>query len=373
VSAYREIASKYLLFYSTSGRLLHSPDVSIAGSVGFDSVGDLLVPDTAVGRIQAIDASGRFLRSFPYGPAPGPGEVRYPVAIAIDGRGTVALADGYGVRLYSEDGTPKGSVPLRTLGGAGSIAYDSAGALVVPVPVLRMVVTIAPSGAVVGSFAPREDVFGFGPNFGYVAAGRAGTLWLSDTSRDVVRQYTDAGQVLKTCVIGDPEAPEALRDRPSRQLEPGPLAVGPNGDLVVASQSAKGAVIWVMRGADRPGRGGCLLRRKRLQVSLRVRELPRRATGRGRGTRPGRLEAQLRLSRRARLRAVISRCRSPRRGPCRGTVVGTGLWRAPAGLSRRPLRLPPGARSGRYLLTVTDADSQSPRPGTAGAAFLVRR
>lgn len=381
VVGYRDDGKTYLLWYSASGRLERQVDVSAGaagpadgrfvgvGGIVVDAAGEVLATDAGANRVQVLGPDGAFVRRFGRNGGDGSagsaaGEFTRPMAIADNGRGEVAVADQFRVQRFSDGGTLLGELSAPGLGGAGSLAYAGPSSLVVPAPALGRVVVMGAGGGLIGTFAAPGDLFGSGPNFGQVAAGGgSGLVWLSDPDRRVVRQQTVGGKLVKECVIGDPEQRQDLVP-PAQALEPGPIAMSAAGDLVVSSQSAKGTAIWVLRGVDRSGASSCLRPRSRLRVAVRVAPVPRRARA-GSG-----LTVRLALSRRARLRIELRRCAAPRHR-C-GRPLLSVRWGAPAGRSRRTLRLRKALRPGSYALTAVDADSQSPRPGRAATRFRLR-
>jgi DNA-binding beta-propeller fold protein YncE len=96
---------------SAEGRRIRSFDVAAgAGSsahpneIAVSGAGDVYVSDQFSGEIYRFDAAGRFQDRFG-GRGDGPGNLRMPSGLAIDGRGRLFVADpGNGIRVFDATG-----------------------------------------------------------------------------------------------------------------------------------------------------------------------------------------------------------------------------------------------------------------------------
>lgn len=230
-----------------------TPGFSRPSGVAFGRNGEILVADTGNNRIVVFDEDGEFIREFgslgiakPIGgaePTWEPGQLSYPMDVAVDATGTVYVADFYNDSISVFD--PEGGFerrfpdPYKPV-GKGSSGQDGGGIAVTAVSVLDgriyatdtfQVFVFSENGRVLRQFGrPGADDEGLDHPNG-VAADAAGRIYVSDSNNNRVKAYSPDGDVLWT--LGG-----RLSDLRSETAEPvvlpRGLAVERGGSVLVA-------------------------------------------------------------------------------------------------------------------------------------------
>ena len=180
-----------------------SADLYGARGIAVDATGAVFVADTGNARICRFSADGHLEKQWG-GRGSQPGKLAGPVGVAVDGGGNVLVCDNGNSRLqvFDRDGNLQRAIP---------------------VPDWRPEVFCEP----------------------YVAVADDATVWITVPLRDEIRQYSPAGELLRTIAGG--------RDGVQPLSRPLGIAVSPDGRLVVATLD--GHLRTLDGGARRPTAG----------------------------------------------------------------------------------------------------------------------
>lgn len=216
------------------------PSFGEVTAVGFDARGRLHVLDATAGRVTVVDSTGAVVGTLG-SPGEGPGELRFPSAMAVlpDGRVAIFDAGARGFVVFGADGSYEGTAAVdadRTpLPPPGSLGVLSSGRVVGST-------TSPPEPGDPHSGGPRELIaYGVDPGVPHVVLAEAWRPPLPET-REPGPELTGGFRVRLSPVVG---------------FHPGLLVAPLPGDLVAVVDSTA----WVVRLLDGEGRLVRTLRR----------------------------------------------------------------------------------------------------------------
>lgn len=192
VGQYKPYHGVFKLRGSDGSVLWHNPDVApLEGSwtLAVDASGNVWVPDRAEqGQVYKLDGSdGRLLGTYDAG--------SWPVGIAVDGEGSIWVANqlsGQLTKLDGSDGRRIGSYHVAP--NAMNLAIDGSGDIWVPTN--SNVVKVDPGGRVVGTFNAGPK-----PNGG-IAVDSAGHVWVVNATMNSVTELDSSGAMIGTHQCG---------------------------------------------------------------------------------------------------------------------------------------------------------------------------
>lgn len=165
-------------------------------AVAFDAAGDALVLDQRRARILVFDRGTGIPSRSIASEGSGPGQLLDPSALAVDGSGTIAVADTGNERIarFAADGAYLGSIP--DVGVARGIAVTPDGSRTYLDTADNRITVFDPAGVQLDQFGGTGTKIGKLNAPAQLALDASGRLWVADRGNNRVQQFGPHGERL---------------------------------------------------------------------------------------------------------------------------------------------------------------------------------